>query len=57
MTKKKSEIDEGTVALMRRLLAMPPKAHDEMKVGRKPTKKKKRGTKGRASSAKRRTAK
>lgn len=55
MTSKKSEIESGTVEVMRRLLAMPPKPHEEMKVGRAAPKKK-RGSKGRASSAKRRNA-
>jgi hypothetical protein len=34
---------------------MPPKKHEDMKVGR-PSNKKKRGPKGRAASAKRHTA-
>jgi hypothetical protein len=55
MSNKKPDLDPGTVQIVKRLLAMPPKRHDEMKVGR-PANKKKRGTKGRASSAKRRTA-
>jgi hypothetical protein len=55
MIKKKTDVDDGTVELMKRLLAMPPKQHDEMKLGR-PEKKEKRNPKGRASSAKRRAA-
>jgi hypothetical protein len=52
---KKVELDPATVNLVKRVLAMPPKHHDEMKVGR-PASKKKRGPKARASSSKRRSA-
>jgi len=52
---KKVNLDQNTVNLVKRVLAMPPKHHEEMKVGR-PDAKKKRGPKARASSAKRRTA-
>jgi hypothetical protein len=55
MTSKKPKLDSATVRLMQKVLAMPPKSHDEMKVGR-PTKKKNRGTKGSAVSAKPRSA-
>jgi hypothetical protein len=51
---KKSDLDPATQDIVKRVLAMPPKRHDEMKVGR-PEKKKKRGPKDRASSSKRRT--
>jgi hypothetical protein len=52
---KKSDLDPTTQAIVKRVLAMAPKPHDEMKIGR--TKKKtKRGPKDHASSAKRRTA-
>lgn len=52
---KKSDLDPKTQDIVKRLLAMPPKPHDEMKVGRQ-KKKAKRGPKGRAASSKRRTA-
>jgi hypothetical protein len=55
MTSKKVSLDPATVNLVKRVLAMPPKPHEEMKVGR-PANKKKRGPKARAASAKRRTA-
>ncbi len=55
MTDKKINLDDATVRVMKQVLAMPPKRHDEMKVGR-PKKKKKRGPKDRASSSKRRSA-
>jgi hypothetical protein len=57
MTGKKLNLDDATVRIMRRILSAPPKPHKEMKVGRPAKKKeKKRATKGRASSAKQRTA-
>lgn len=52
---KKPTLDPATVSLVKQVLAMPPKHHDEMKVGRTQDKKK-RGTKVRASSAKPRNA-
>lgn len=55
MSDKKPELDDATVRIMKKVLAMPPKHHDEMKVGR-PMDKKRRGPKGPAASAKRRTA-
>jgi hypothetical protein len=55
MAKSKVELDDATIAIMRRVLSTPPKLHENMKVGR-PANKKKRGPKDRASSAKRRTA-
>jgi hypothetical protein len=55
MTGKKIKLDDATVSVIQSVLAMPPKHHDEMKVGR-PKKKKQRSPKGRAASAKRRTA-
>lgn len=51
---KKLDLDDATVAVMKRMLGTPPKPHNEMKVG--PKKEKKRGVKARASSAKRRSA-
>lgn len=51
---KKTKLPAATIDLMRKMLAMPPKPHEEMKVGRASNKK--RGPKGRASSAKRDTA-
>lgn len=50
----KVDLDAATVRVMKQVLAMPPKPHEAMKVGRQ--KKKKSGPKDRASSAKRRTA-
>jgi hypothetical protein len=55
MSGKKTELDEATVNIVKKLLAMPPKHHDEMKVGRAKSKKQ-RSAKGPAASAKRRTA-
>jgi hypothetical protein len=55
MSGKKIDLDDATVRIIRNVLAMPPKHHDEIKGGR-PAKKKQRSTKGRAASAKRRTA-
>ena len=55
MTSKKTDLDAATVRVLKQVLAMPPKPHDEMKVGRA-AKKKQRDSKGRAASAKRRTA-
>jgi hypothetical protein len=55
MTSKKPNLDDTTIELMKKMLATPPKRHDEMKVGRPPRKKKGR-SKGRAVSAKRRSA-
>jgi hypothetical protein len=51
MTTKKPELDEATVRVMKRMLSTPPKAHDDMKVGR-PIKVKRRSPKDRASSSK-----
>ena len=52
---KKLDLDDATIAVMKRMLGTPPKPHNEMKVGR-PKKEKKRGVKARASSAKRLSA-
>lgn len=49
MATRKPNLDAATVTVMKRMLAMPPKLHEDMKVGR-PAKKKKRGPKDRASS-------
>jgi hypothetical protein len=55
MVNKKPDLDAATVHILKRVLAMPPKHHDEMKVGR-PKSKKRAAPKGRAASAKPRTA-
>jgi hypothetical protein len=55
MPKKTTKLDAATVQVMKKVLAMPPKLHEDMKVGR-PLQSKKRGSKGRASCAKPRTA-
>lgn len=52
MVSKKPSLDADTLQVVKQVLALPPKHHDDMKVGR-PAKKKKRGPKARASSAKR----
>lgn len=56
MPGKAPKLDEATVKVLKRMLAMPPKPHDQMKVGRPSPAKKKRAPKGRASSAKTRSA-
>ncbi len=56
MSSKKPDLDKATIDLAKRVLAMPPKPHEDMKVGRPVAKKKKRSPKGRASSAKRHDA-
>ena len=50
MTKPK--LDAATLDVLKRVLAMPPKHHEDMKVGRATPKKKKRGAKARASFSK-----
>ena len=55
MTGKKPKLDVTTLKVLKQVLALPPKHHDEMKVGR-PAPKKKRDTKDRASSSKPPTA-
>lgn len=55
MAERKSSLDAATVDVMKKVLAMPPKRHEDIKIGR-PANKKKRGPKDRASSAKPRTA-
>jgi hypothetical protein len=55
MTAKSPKLDKTTTDIAKRLLSMPPKHHEDMKVGR-PSRKKKRGPKDRASSAKPRSA-
>jgi hypothetical protein len=55
MAAKKPKLDEATLKIVRQVLAMPPKHNVDLKLGR-PAKKKKRGPKGRASSAKQRSA-
>lgn len=55
MTSKRPDLDEATVRVAKRLLTMPPKQHNEMKVGRPPRKKRRR-TKDCASSSKPRSA-
>jgi hypothetical protein len=55
VSNKKISLDDATVRVMKQVLAMPPKRHEEMKIGR-PANKKKRSPKDRASSSKPRTA-
>jgi hypothetical protein len=55
MANKKVNLDAATVQVIKQVLAMPPKRHDEMKLGRT-TKPKGRRPKARAASAKPRTA-
>jgi hypothetical protein len=57
MTKndKASKLDPATLDVVKRVLAMPPKKNEELKVGR-PQGNKRRGPKGRASSSKPRGA-
>lgn len=55
MNNKNHKLDAATIRVMEKMLATPPKPHNEMKVGR-PAKKKKRDPKDRASSSKRRSA-
>lgn len=54
MGTKKSSLDAATLRVVRQVLAMPPKPHESLKVGRPA--KKKRSPKGRASSSKRQPA-
>lgn len=57
MTDKKPRLDPATVAVAKRVLAMPPKQNAELKVGRAGGPKKKDGdAKGPAFSAKRHSA-
>lgn len=51
MVNKKPKLDATTIDVLKHVLAMPPKPHGEMKVGR-PANKAKRGPKDRASSSK-----
>lgn len=55
MTSKEPDLDEATVRILKRVLAMPPKHHGDMKVGR-PKGKKRAALRGRATSARPRTA-
>lgn len=55
MKNKKAPLDPGTAHLVKRLMQMPPKPHDAMKVGRPANSKKRRDPKGRDVSAKPRT--
>ncbi len=50
-----SKLDPATLDVMKRVLAMPPKKNEDLKVGR-PQDKKRRDPKGRASSSKPRSA-
>jgi hypothetical protein len=52
---RKPKIPAATVEMMRKLLSMPPKPHNAMKIGRAANGKK-RGPKARVSSAKQHTA-
>lgn len=47
---KKPGLDDKTINVLKRVLALPPKSHEQMKVGR--VQKKKGAAKGRASSSK-----
>ena len=51
MPVKKAGLDGDTLRVLQRVLSMPPKHHDEMKIG-KPAQKKRRKPKDRASSSK-----
>lgn len=51
MATKQPRLDAATIKVVKQVLAMPPKPHEDMKIGR-PTQKKKRGPKDRASSSK-----
>ena len=55
MSKKPPSLDKATAELAKRVLRLPPKAQEDLKVGR-PAKEKKREPKGRASSSKPRDA-
>jgi hypothetical protein len=46
---KSPKLDAATVEVIKRVLALPPKHHDEMKVGR-PPRKKKRGRSKKAAA-------
>jgi len=50
MATKKPKLDAATLTVVKQVLALPPKPHDQMKVGRAP--KKKGAAKGRAASSK-----
>lgn len=52
MPSRKPDLDDATVRVLKKVLALPPKHHDEMKVGRA----KRPASKGRAASAKPRNA-
>lgn len=54
MKAKPPKLDKTTIEVVKSVLAMPPKPHQTMKLGRDPNKE--RGPKDRAASAKRRTA-
>jgi hypothetical protein len=41
MAKRPAGIDQATLRVMERMVRMPPKPHDEMKLGKKPNAKKK----------------
>jgi hypothetical protein len=51
MTAKKPKLDKVTAGIAERLMKLPPKHHEDMKVGRSAPKKKRSPT-GRASSSK-----
>lgn len=55
MASKTPDLDDVTASILKRMLAMPPKHHDDMKLGR-PKSKKRPAPKGRAASSKPRTA-
>lgn len=51
MATRKPKLDAATIEVVKRVLELPPKRNEELKVGREP-KGKKRSLKGRASASK-----
>ncbi len=56
MAKKTRELDAATLEVVKRVLAMPPKQNEELKLGRPPKRRKKRNAKSRDASSKPRNA-
>jgi hypothetical protein len=52
MAAKKPDLDESTLRIMERMVNMPPKPHDEMKIGKRSGKKKQSRGKPATKSAK-----
>jgi hypothetical protein len=52
MSSKKTDLDEATLHVLKKVLALPPRHHDEIKVGRpaKGTKPKAKGSKTKPAS-------